>query len=636
MSLKHAYRADIDGLRTVAVLLVILFHANVNLIQGGYIGVDVFFVISGFLITKSINKEMLENSFSFKQFYLRRIRRIIPVLVFIVAIIAIPAYLFLLANHFESYARAALNTLLSTNNFYLWSNSAEYFSESSEFQPLLHTWSLSVEEQFYILWPPLLLFLHRKFKLQTRLTIVLITVFIGLGLSIYLTKTDLNMAYFLLPARIFELLIGGGLALYWDRLPKLSNFKNHILSIIGALLIFIPALLLDKSSFFPGYQALWPCLGAMLLIYTGKENTHGFFNYILQLKPMVFLGKLSYSMYLWHWPIFVFIAYLGYELTGSFRIFAIALTILLSYFSWRFIEQPFRFQFKFSFKKTLTVVMLPSFLIIGAIYGIIDAKNGFPERFPNLSEFDKNTNFPSKVRKACFNKRIVGNCEACYLGVKKDTLDGVLIGDSFANHTAAFLDVLAKDADLYIHDSAASGYPIMNDIDNDGNDIYPKAYAIERMNYAKQFKTIYISVNWYKFSDTTTAKYKSAIKTVSELVKLNKKVVLFDCLRETTDMNLHKLKLIKIGRSTPFTKDDLLISKTERPEGYLIDVLKARFPSVVIIDLNDAMCDDNSCELQIDNTIVYRNADHLNTSGAKLMGERYLGRKGNPLRLFKE
>lgn len=632
MNLKHAYRADIDGLRTVAVLLVILFHANLNIIPGGYIGVDVFFVISGFLITKSINNDMLENRFSFKQFYLRRIRRIIPVLVFIVAILAIPGYLFLLANHFEAYARAALNTLLSTNNFYLWSNSANYFSESSEFQPLLHTWSLSVEEQFYILWPPLLLFLHQKLKLKTRLTTVLIIVFLGLGLSIYLTKTDLNFAYFLLPARTFELLIGGGLALYWNTLPKLSRFQNHSISIIGGLLIFIPALLLDKNSFFPGYHALWPCLGAVLIIYSGKDNAHGIFNKILQLKPMVFIGKLSYSMYLWHWPIFVFITYLGYELTGHLRLFAIGLTILLSYFSWRFIEQPFRFQYKFDFKKTLLVVLLPSCLIIGVIYGIIDAKNGFPERFPNLVEFDKNANFPSKVRKACFNKRIVGNCDACYLGVKKDTLDGVLIGDSFANHTAAFLDVLAKDANLYIHDSAASGYPVMNDIDNTGKDTYPKAYAIARMNYAKQFKTIYIASNWFRFKDPTTASYKQVIKNVEELIAMNKNVVIFDCLRETTNMNLHKLKLIKIGRSTPFKKDDLLIPKTKRPTGYLIDVLKAQFPSIIIIDLNDAMCNDNTCELQIENTIVYRNADHLNTSGAKLMGERYLERIGNPLK----
>ncbi|GAA4230733.1 acyltransferase family protein [Postechiella marina] len=634
MSLKNAYRPDIDGLRTIAVLLVILFHANVNFVQGGYIGVDVFFVISGFLITKSINKDILENKFSFKQFYLRRIRRIIPVLVFVTSIIAIPGYLFLLANHFENYARAALNTLLSTNNFYLWSNSADYFSESSEFQPLLHTWSLSVEEQFYILWPPILLFLHKKFDLKTRLTIVLVSIFCGLGLSIYLTKTDLNMAYFLLPARVFELLIGGGLALYWHKLPKLSKLQNNSLSIIAAFLIFIPAFLLDKNSFFPGYQALWPCLGAMLLIYTGKENTNALFNSVLKLKFMVFLGKLSYSMYLWHWPIFVFITYLGYELTGTLRVYAILLTIALSYTSWRFIEQPFRYRFKFNFKKTLAVVMLPSCVIIGVIYGVIDAKNGFPDRHPNLAEFDKNKNFPSKVRKACFNKRVVGNCEACYLGVKKDTLDGVLIGDSFANHTAAFLDVLAKDANLYIHDSAASGYPIMNDIDNDGHPVYPADYAIARMNYAKQFKTIYISANWYKFLDPTTKKYEAAIKDIEALIKLNKRVVLFDCLRETTNMNLHKQKLIKIGRKTSFNKNDLLIPKTKRPKHYLINVLKSMFPQIEIIDLNDAMCNDNTCKLEIENTIVYRNSDHLNTSGAKLMGKRYLQLKGNPLKNY--
>ncbi len=632
MSLKHAYRADIDGLRTLAVFLVILFHANVEALQGGYIGVDVFFVISGFLITKSINSEMLDNRFSFKSFYLKRIRRIIPVLAFVVVIIAIPGYLYLFANHYEASARAALNTILSTNNFYLWSNSANYFSESSEFQPLLHTWSLSVEEQFYIIWPPILLLLHRKIKLKARLkTIILITI-LGLILSIYLTKTNLNMAYFLLPARIFELLIGACLALYWSKLPKLNTIQNHILSLLGALLIFIPAFLLDKQSFFPGYQALWPCLGAAFIIYAGKTDTKAIFNHILQLKPVAFIGKISYSMYLWHWPIFVFIIYLGYDLKGLNRVLAILFTCVLSYLSWRFIEQPFRYRFKFNFKKTLIYVMLPTLAFIGILYGVIDAKNGFPSRYPNLSEFNKKTNFPSKVRKACFNKRVVGNCERCFLGVKKDTLDGVLIGDSFANHTASFLDVLAKDANLYIHDSAASGYPIMNDIDENSKPIYPEAYAIKRMEYAKQFKTIYIAANWNKFLDTSTKKYQQAIRNIEALVKLNKNIVLFDCLRETTTINLHKMKLLKTGRKTGFTENDLLIPKYNRPEGYLVNVLKKRFPSIKIIDLNDAICKNNSCKLMINNTIVYRNTDHLNTSGARLIGENYLKLKGNPLK----
>ena len=628
---QTTYRADIDGLRTLAVLLVIFFHANVSWLQGGYIGVDVFFVISGFLITKSINTEMLEHRFSYKAFYLRRIRRIIPVLVFIVAIIAIPGYLFLFANHYEAYSRAALHTILSTNNFYLWSNSANYFSESSEFQPLLHTWSLSVEEQFYIIWPPILLFLHKKFKSKIRLIIVSALVILGLALSIYLTKTNLNLAYFLLPARMFELLIGATLGLFWNKLPNLNPLLNHLLSILGTALIIIPALLLDKNSFFPGYQALWPCIGAALVIYTGKTNTKAFFNNILQYKPFAFIGKLSYSMYLWHWPIFVFIIYLGYSLEGLIRLYALLLTLILSYLSWFFIEQPFRFNFKFNFTKTLGYIMLPALAIIGIIYGVIDVKNGFPDRFTQLSEFDKKTNFPSKVRKACFNKRIVGNCEACFLGVKKDTLDGVLIGDSFANHTAAFLDVLAKDANLYIHDSAASGYPIMNDIDNNNQPTYPVAYAKKRMEYAMQYKTIYIAANWYKFLDTTTQKYKQALKNIETLITQKKHVVLFDCLRETNTMDLHKMKLIKVGRKTNYTKEDLYIEKTKRPKGYLIDVLKKRFPSITIIDLNDAMCNTKNCKLMLDNTIVYRNSDHLNTSGAKLIGAYYLKLKGNPL-----
>ena len=630
---KFSYRPDIDGLRALAVILVILYHANIPFIGGGYIGVDVFFVISGFLITSSINKEMLNKSFSFKQFYLRRIRRIIPVLVFIMLIVTIPSYLFLLANHLEIYSRTLVHTLLSTYNFYFWINNSGYFVENSEFAPLLHTWSLSVEEQFYVIWPPLLLLLHYKLNFKKRLIFISAIIILGIVLSVYLTRVDPNFAYFLLPARMFELSMGAGLAMFWEKLPDISKLRNHFISALGVLLILIPAIVLNKLSFFPGIHALWPCLGTVLLIYSGKvHDKRGFANSILQKKGLVFIGLLSYSLYLWHWPIFVFIKYLGFDLVGFIRIFAFILTFLLSYFSWRFVEQPFRFRYKFNFGKTIRIIILPSVLVIGGIYAIIDSKNGFPERFPNLAEFNKKENYPNKVRKNCFGKYKVGNCDECYLGFKKDSLDGMLIGDSFANHTAAFLDVLAKDAGLYIHDSAAGGFPLLNNIGEAGFPSYPKEYAEERIQFAKKFKNVFIATNWDKFTNQDSKNYQSIINTVEELIQLNKKVIIFDCLRATTQVNLHKLKLIKTGKKTFFSKEDLLIPFTDRPDSYIVYEIKRRFPSVIIIDLNDAMCHDGSCELQIDNTIVYRNKDHLNTSGAKLIGERYMSLKGNPLK----
>jgi len=633
MKLPISYRPDIDGMRAIAVLLVILFHANFSLFSGGYIGVDVFFVLSGYLITLTIDKEMSENRFSFQQFYLRRIRRIIPVLVFVMLVVTIPAYFILFADNLESYGRTLLHTILSTNNFHLWIILKDYFAENSDLIPFLHTWSLSVEEQFYFVWPVLLLVLHKFLTTKNRLRFIILFVIAMLLWSVYLTKTNMNMAYFLLPARFFELGMGACLAMYWDKLPSSSRSFNSIISVVGMLVIIIPAIVLTKSSTFPGLNAFWPCLGTCLLIYTGKTNENqGILNSILQNKILVWVGLLSYSLYLWHWPIFTFIKYLGLNLDGSIRIGAILLTFVLSYLSWKYVEQPFRIKYKFDFKRTMLYVFLPSLAIIAGIYGLLDAKDGFPNRFPNLAEFNPKANYPNKVRQNCFDQFKIGNCDECYLGVKKEKLDGMLIGDSFGNHTAAFLDIIAKDAGLYLHDSTAGGYPVLNKLDENGNPVFAPEYALNRMEYAKQFNTIYIAANWDEQGEPNSPNYLSIVKTVGELIKLGKKVVIFDCLRASTELNLHKAKLVKSGNRVFFNETDFSIPKYERPKDYIVYVMKQKFPELMIIDLNDAMCKDGKCDIQLDNTIVYRNFNHLNTSGAEMMAKKYIELKGNPLK----
>lgn len=634
MKSNFSYRPDIDGMRAIAVLLVVLYHADFPFITGGYIGVDVFFVLSGFLITLGIDKEMNHNSFSFAQFYLRRIRRIIPVLVFIMLIVTIPAYFILFSDDLESYARTLMHTMLSTNNIHLWINNGDYFAGNSDLKPFLHTWSLSVEEQFYFLWPIILLFIHRKLSLQRRLVFIVLFLISGILLSVYLTNTNPNLAYFLLPARIFELTIGACLAMFWRKLPVFSRNTNNFLSIIGIAIILIPAVVLNKSSLFPGLNAILPCIGTALLLFTGKEEDNkGIVNKLLLNKGLVLIGLASYSMYLWHWPIFVFIKYLGINLDGFVRIFSLFLIFALSYFSWRFVEQPFRKKYKYNFKKTLLFIFLPSLVAIALIYAVLDSKDGFPERFPELSEFTPKTNYPNKVRKQCFDKFRIGNCEDCFLGVKKDSLDGMLIGDSFANHTAAFLDVLAKDAGLYLHDSAAGGYPLMNGLNEDGSAHFPEQYAIDRLNYAKKFKNIFIAANWEGLSDPKNeATYLSTIKTLGELVKTGKKIIIFEALRTTTEMNLHRAKLIKAKIPVYFSERNFSFPEYRRPDNYIIYEIKRKFPSIIIINLNEVMCENGNCEIELNNTIIYRNPDHLNTSGARLLGETYLKKYNNPLK----
>ena len=636
MSKLLSYRPDIDGLRAISVIFVILFHADLLWIQGGFIGVDVFFVISGYLITRSIDKEMLGNVFSFKAFYLRRIRRIIPVLVFVMLVITIPACLFLFANDLETFGRTALHTILSTNNFYLWIKGSNYFVGNTELMPLLHTWSLSVEEQFYFIWPPILLLLHRYLNLKNRLYFIILFIVIGLGLSVFLASFYPKVAYFLLPARLFELSLGAGLALFWDKIPELSRNKNNGISVVGLLLILLPVFLLNGLSTFPGFNAFYPCLGAVLLILSGKNShTKGIVNRLLTIKPLVFIGLLSYSMYLWHWPIFSFIKYVGLELTSDKLIVALTSTVLLSYFSWKFIEKPFRYRFKYNFSKTLLVILLPCLLIIGALYGVLDGKDGFPERHPTLIEFDKKNNYPSKLRRNCYDVFKVGNCDQCGLGVKKDTLDGVLIGDSFANHSAAFIDVLAKDSGLYFHDSAAGGYPLLYDVDDQtGAPTRDTAYGEKRLAYAKKFKTIIVATNWERFLDKESKNYKLVMATIKELLDLDKNVIIIDPLRTVSQMNLHKMKLLKTNNGSSINKQDLLIPFYKRADDYIVYEIHRKYPQVTIINLNDVMCYDTSCNYEIDNSIVYRNGNHLNTSGATLLARKYILEKGNPLKFL--
>lgn len=632
-----SYRADIDGLRAIAVLLVLLFHADFTWIKGGFIGVDVFFVISGYLITKSIDNEILKGSFSFQSFYLRRIRRIIPVLVFIMLVVTIPACIFLFSSDLEAYSRTVLHTALSTNNFHLWFKGKDYFVESTELIPLLHTWSLAVEEQFYFIWPIILLVLHRLFTLKNRLLFMGLFILVGIVLSVFLAHNNPKMAYFLLPARMFELSLGGGLALFWGSIPTLSKSVNTVLSSIGILLIILPSLLLDETSIFPGLNALWPCLGAVIIILSGKNsNAKGLMNKLLEFRPIVFIGLLSYSMYLWHWPIFVFIKYVGFEFTLPIKIGAITLTLVLSYFSWKLVEQPFRYKFKYSFSKTIFVILLPCLIICGLIYGVLDAKDGFPNRFPQLAEFDKAENFPDKVRRDCFDAYKVGNCEECSIGIKKDTLDGVLLGDSFANHSAPFLDVLAKDAGLYLHDSSAGGYPLLYEIDVEGKPTRDKKYAIDRLAFAMQFKSIFIASNWEKFENKNVKNYQFILKTLEELVKTDIKIFIIDPLRFTSDMNLQKMKMLKTNNLASIAKKDLLIPFYNRGDNYIVTEIKKRFPSITIIDLNEVMCNGKTCDYEIDGSIVFRDDNHLNISGAELIAKKFINKGINPLKVLTE
>jgi len=351
------YRPEIDGLRTIAIVPVILFHAGIKLFSGGYVGVDVFFVISGYLITSIIYNEIREERFSLIGFYERRARRILPVLLLITSIAIILAWFFLNPVALNKFANSVIGVVTFGSNIVFWLQQG-YFEESTDFMPLIHTWSLGIEEQFYLFFPLLMLPLA-KLRPTTLYVALASLIAISLGLSIWAVNYQnsqriMSGAFFLIPTRAWELGFGSLIAIRHQQYTTryAANLLNNSLALIGMLLIFFPMLTLHKDSIFPGITAIPPVFGTGLILYFANRNT--LIGRVLSIKPIVLVGLGSYSLYLWHQVLFAFWrnAQIKTEINKPSILFLILTSSILSYLSYRFVEKPFRNR-KFLNKKTI-------------------------------------------------------------------------------------------------------------------------------------------------------------------------------------------------------------------------------------------------------------------------------------------
>jgi peptidoglycan/LPS O-acetylase OafA/YrhL len=341
----RAYREDIDWLRAIAVLAVVAFHFEAPAVYGGFVGVDIFFVISGYLITGIIQSEVQGGRFSFARFYERRVRRLLPALYAMVALTAIPSLHYLLTSERLEFFRSVAAVVTFTSNFFFWLQTG-YFDHAAVEKPLLHTWSLAVEEQFYLGLPLLLWALLRNAKAQrARLPIALAALGVAsFALCIWLMNTDRSAtAFFMSPPRAWEFLLGGIVAV--DGFPVLRTIPGRRVARGTALvLLAIPIFSLRQGPGFPGFNALLPCIGAAMFIWSGigvpTPTRHRF----SPLNVVKFFGQISYSLYLWHWPLFAFARFSKSSLVlDAFDKIALFLaTVAISYLSWRFVEQPFR------------------------------------------------------------------------------------------------------------------------------------------------------------------------------------------------------------------------------------------------------------------------------------------------------
>ena len=458
------YRRDIDGLRGVAVLLVIGFHAFPNYVRGGFIGVDIFFVISGFLISGVILNGQEKGNFRFADFYARRIRRIFPALVIVLATSAIFGWYILTPVEYALLGKSIAASAAFVYNFVLLQEQG-YFDLTSELKPLLHLWSLGVEEQFYMVWPVLMVIAWRK--KGGSLTVAKIIFLLSFGVNVILTTTNQPAAFYLPVTRFWELMLGCILAISpFERLARsgtnAANAVEEAASLIGLMLLIFAMLFISNATAFPGWWALMPTIGATLLIFAGGK---AWFNRRILGSPLlVYVGLVSYPLYLWHWPIFVFTHLLRVkEPTALMKAVCICLAIILAGVTYRFVEKPIRFGLTARSSKTVfTSATLAAIAILGLS---VNASDGLPSRFPAETQNmfrDYSTAAQSAFRATgCFltpdnlGSRFDGCDEHGKPGGKKI----VVWGDSHAAHLVPGLNQLANSRGFNLIQYTVSSCP---------------------------------------------------------------------------------------------------------------------------------------------------------------------------------
>lgn len=377
--INNKYREDINGLRALAVILVLLFHLDITIFKAGFLGVDVFFVISGYLISRNILHELQFKQFSFKTFYTKRFKRLFPALFFTLSVCLFIGYLLLAPSNLERLGKSSLSGLFSVSNLFFLSEKG-YFNLESEFKPLLHVWSLSLEEQFYLVWP-FILFVFFKFLRGKIFAVLLLLTIISLVSSSYYISTISQAVFYLLPFRMFEFILGA-LVIWLERYRfDNRNFLEPIL-IAGMIMVVYSSINFDQFTPMPGFYSLIPCVGTMLIIYAGESSRSGI---ILKNKVFDLVGKSSYSIYLAHWPLIVYTKYYTLaELTTTLKILIGALSLIIGYLMWRYIENPFRYK-NLNIKKTdyIWFAMPVSILFLSFFAINIWISKGYPSRYPS-------------------------------------------------------------------------------------------------------------------------------------------------------------------------------------------------------------------------------------------------------------
>ena len=611
------YRPDIDGLRAVAVLPVVLFHAGVGLFSGGYVGVDVFFVISGYLITGIIHEEMRQGRFTITGFYERRIRRIFPALLTVLAVCAGVAGLILFPGDLRAFCMSLLSTLgfVSNVHFYLQSG---YFDVRSDSKPLLHTWSLSVEEQFYLFFPLLLWGLNRW--APRRISWVLLPLaLLSFAASVWGASHAAGFTFYMAPTRVWELFLGSLLALEAHRTIGPRGVREA-LSLVGVALIGLAVHTFSSRTVFPGLSAAVPVAGTALLILAAPGTIVG---RVLSTRPVVQLGQLSYSLYLWHWPALVFAKYLtGREaLSWVESLAAVALAFGLSVVSWRTVERPFRDRRTSSRRQVLWAAAGGTALVAALAGGALLA-DGLPGRFSEaVVRVEAGAEDSSPRRAACHTResRPLPPEEACVYGVVSNPRFA-LWGDSHAVELAYVMGELAGDAGAgLVHLSASACPPSF------GFDAQRRPGCVKRNEAVLEFlaaradlETVFlIGATAYQELESIAAGYEM---TVDALTRSGKRVVLiYPFPRPGFDVPHALARLMDAGGepralAMPFAR----YLEEAGPVLATFDRLVASGRAGALKP-SERLCDGVTCAVEAGGDALYFDNSHLSVAGARYL-----------------
>lgn len=657
------YRSDIDGIRAIAVLAVVAFHAWPTALPGGFAGVDVFFVISGFLISSILFKSQAEGAFSLAGFYFHRVRRIFPALLLVLIALLGVGWFVLLADEYRQVGRHTAAGALFLSNFAFW-REAGYFDVQSELKPLLHLWSLGIEEQYYLVWPLFVALAWKRRPLLLALTVV--AAILSFGAGIWLLRSHATAAFYLPFGRSWELLAGGLLA-WFAQAGKLQDWMTSKrlrdpASVLGALLILAGMVLLDKSQAFPGWRAAVPALGTLLLIAAGPQ---GLINrLLLSARPLVAVGLISYPLYLWHWPLLSLARILDARAPSPLMAAAaVALAVFLATLTYHLIEKPVRRLPARVCAPTLAAMMV---LVAGA--GVLVAtQKGVPSRLADYQEQVAQIKWALETEPAC-KAALPVQSRYCRITDPGRTPTAAIIGDSHANRLFDGLDPrFAQHGGNLVQLGEGGCLPFWGleggpagEADTCRKRIDGQLdYLVATPEIGTVFLTgrgpLYISGHGFGEVEKNTRtflrhagtdrrasygeQYSQAMRdTVRRLLAAGKQLVF---VIDNPELGFDPLSCMK---SRPVQ----LSARLREPCAVPLDVVQARnleyrrrvqqiaaeFPALIVVDTHPTLCDGQFCTAMKNGQLLYMDGDHLNRAGTRLvvqdMPERLFQTRRNP------